>query len=87
MNKIDELKKRRDAAIESEKKIILENSPVRVKAEFIGCKTCGTGWPRNTLRLPGKLANALYVEHLFFQKRHRHELKVLRIEFLKLKRN
>lgn len=42
MNKIDELEKRLEVAIKSEQKIILENSPIRVKAEFIGCKNCGS---------------------------------------------
>lgn len=54
MNKIDELKKRRDAAIESEKKIILENSPARVKAEFIGCKTCGSRLAKKYIKITGK---------------------------------
>ena len=50
MSKAKELEKKYEEAIDRVYKIAEENSPLRVKAEYIGCKGCGSRLAKRYIR-------------------------------------
>ena len=57
MSKKEELEKEYEIAIEHVFRIAEINAPTRVKAEYIGCKTCGSRLAKKYIKLRGKVCN------------------------------
>lgn len=53
-SKAEALEKQYEAAVEHVLDIAEKNSPVRVKAEFIGCKNCGSKLAKKYIKVYGK---------------------------------
>lgn len=86
MKKIDDLKKRYEAAIESELKIAEENSPIRVKAEFISCKTCGSRLAKKYVKIYGKTCNCPVCGGSLFSKTAQERIKKAEERAAKIKK-
>lgn len=75
MEKIEILKKKYETAIERSFKIAEENSPVRVKAEYIGCKNCGSKLAKKYVSVIGKTCKCPLCKESLFSKTAQERIK------------
>lgn len=67
-SKAKTLEKQYEAALQHVMDIAEKNSPVRVKAEFIGCKGCGSKLAKKYIQVRGKVCNCPLCKSSLFSK-------------------
>lgn len=67
-SKAETLEKQYESALKHVLDIAEKNSPVRVKAEFIGCKGCGSKLAKKYIKVYGKVCNCPLCKSSLFSK-------------------